>query len=39
MTGRRPGLVRYLREMVGDFAALVAFVAGDRAAPPADRAL
>ena len=39
MTDLWPKLVRYLREVVGDFAALIAFVAGDRGAPPTDRAL
>jgi hypothetical protein len=39
MTSRWPRPVRYLREVVGDFVALIAFVAGDRGAPPADRAL
>jgi hypothetical protein len=32
-------LVRYLRGVRDDCAALLAFVAGDRGAPPADRAL
>jgi hypothetical protein len=39
MTSPWPRPIRYLREVVGDFAALIAFVAGDRGAPSADWAL